>query len=307
MSIAAGIDLGGTKIETQVFAADWSVAVRRRRETPGDYGALVAAIAEEIGWAEAQGGAGLPLGIGAAGLIAPSGDALTANLVATGHPFPADIARAAGRAVTYENDCRALTLSEAVFGAARGRSPVVGLILGTGVGGGVAVAGALLAGHGGLSGEFGHMPAPAHIVAAHDLPVHRCGCGRTGCIETYIAGPGLSRLAAHLTGTTLPPAEIAARRQGDMAPVWSVWTDLVAELLVTITFTIDPEVVVIGGGLSRIDGLSEALEAALDRAMLEGFAGPRLLIAEGGDSSGARGAAYAALLGVGARPEVAHV
>jgi len=307
MSIAAGIDLGGTKIETQVFAADWSVAERRRRPTPDAYDPLVAALAEEIGWAEAQGGAGLPLGIGAAGLIAPSGRALTANLVATGHPFPADIARAAGRAITYVNDCRALTLSEAVFGAARGRSPVVGLILGTGVGGGVAVDGALLPGNGGLSGEFGHMPAPAHLIAAHDLPVHPCGCGRTGCIETYIAGPGLTRLAEHMTGRALPPAEIAARRHEDMAPVWSLWTALVAELLVTISFTIAPEVVVIGGGLSRIEGLPGALERALQESMLDGFTGPRLLIAEGGDSSGARGAAYAALLDAGVRPEVAHV
>ena len=291
----------------QVFGADWSVAARRRRETPDEYDALVAALADEIGWAEQQGGTGLPVGIGAAGLIAPSGLALTANLAATGHPFPADIARAAGRAITYVNDCRALTLSEAVFGAARGHSPVVGLILGTGVGGGVAVNGALLPGRGGLGGEFGHMPAPAHLVAAHGLPVHPCGCGRTGCVETYIAGPGLTRLAGHLTGQPLPPAEIAARRGGDMASVWTLWRDMVTELLVTITFAIDPEVVVLGGGLSRIDGLAKEREAALAAAMLDGFAGPRIVSAEGGDSSGARGAAYAALGASGAQTEGAHV
>lgn len=307
MSMTAGIDLGGTKIETQVFGSDWSVLARRRRVTPDVYDALVAALAEEIGWAEEQGGAGVPVGIGAAGLIDPSGRALTANLAATGRPFPADIARAAGRDITYVNDCRALTLSEAVFGAARGCSPVVGLILGTGVGGGVAVAGSLLPGRGDLAGEFGHMPAPAHLVAAHDLPIHRCGCGRMGCTETYIAGPGLTRLALHLTGQALPPADIAARRGGDMAPVWTLWRDMVAELLVTITFSIDPEVVVIGGGLSRIDGLAEELGRALAAAMLEGFTAPRIVIAEGGDSSGARGAAHAALAAATARPETAHV
>ncbi|NCO87125.1 MAG: ROK family protein [Rhodobacterales bacterium] len=296
--IAAGIDLGGTKIEAQVFAPDWSRTERRRIDTPRDYGALVAAMANQIAWAEGVAGRALPVGISAAGLVNPlTSLAFTANLPATGHPFPADIAGAAGRPVTYVNDCRALTLSEAVFGAARGMTPVAGLILGTGVGGGVAVDGRLIPGPAAVGGEFGHTPAPAHLVLAHGLPVLRCGCGRMGCIETYVAGPGLTRIAAHVTGRALTPPEVAAQRATDpaVAQVWDIWCAFVAELLITLTFTIDPQAVVLGGGLSQIADLTDDLSAALRAAQLPGFAIPLILLAQGGDSSGARGAAYAAL------------
>ncbi len=302
--IAAGIDLGGTKIEAQVFAPDWTVADRRRIDTPRDYPALVAAMAEQIAWARDAAGAGIPVGIAAAGLVNPdTGHAYTANLPATGHPFPADIAAAAGQPVTYVNDCRALALSEAAFGAGRGRNPVVGLILGTGIGGGVVVNGALLPGHSLTGGEFGHFAASAAVVAAHGLPVHRCGCGRLGCTETYIAGPGLARLAQALTARDLTPQEIAALKDTDpqVARVWAVWCEIVAEMLVTLTFTIDPEIVVLGGGLSKIAGVADDLTTALARAQLPGFRIPTLAIAQGGDASGARGAAFAAT------QEAAHV
>lgn len=295
--IAAGIDLGGTKIEAQLFAPDWSVADRRRIDTPRDYPALVAAMAAQIDWLRQAAGAEIPVGVAAAGLVNPdTGHAYTANLPATGHPFPADIAKAAGQPVTYVNDCRALALSEAAFGAGRGRNPVVGLILGTGIGGGVVANGALLPGHALTGGEFGHFAASAAVVAAHNLPVHRCGCGRMGCTETYIAGPGLARLAQTLTGRALTPQEIAALKESDpeVARVWAVWCEIVAEMLLTLTFTIDPEIVVLGGGLSKIAGVAADLAGALARAQLPGFRIPAIVIAEGGDASGARGAAFAA-------------
>jgi N-acetylglucosamine kinase len=296
--IAAGIDLGGTKIEAQIFAPDWTCIDRRRIDTPRDYPGLVAAMADQIAWIADRAGHDIPVGISAAGLVNPrTGHAFTANLPATGHPFPADIATAAGRPVTYVNDCRALTLSEAIFGAARGLSPVAGLILGTGIGGGIAIDGRLVPGPAMVGGEFGHFAAPAHLVAAHNLPIHRCGCGRMGCTETYIAGPGLTRLCAHLTGQSLSPPEIAARKDHDpaIARVWALWAELAAELLMTLTFVIDPAAIVLGGGLSRIPGIDRDLAAALTRAQLPGFAIPRVLIAEAGDASGARGAAFAAL------------
>lgn len=296
--IAAGIDLGGTKIEAQVFASDWTCIDRRRIPTPADYPALVAAMADQIAWTEARAGARLPVGIAAAGLVAPhSGLAFTANLPATGHPFPADIEAAAGRPVTYVNDCRALTLSEAVFGAARGLSPVAGLILGTGIGGGVAIEGRLVPGPAMVGGEFGHFAAPAHLVAAHGLPVLRCGCGRMACTETYVAGPGLTRLCLHLTGRALTPPQIAAAKaqDPDLARVWSLWLAFAAELMITLTFVIDPAAIVLGGGLSRIPGIADDLTSALAAAQLPGFAIPRILLAEAGDASGARGAAHAAV------------
>lgn len=293
---AAGIDLGGTKIEAQVFGPDWSVVHRRRIDTPKQYDDLVTAMADQVAWA--ADGTARPVGIAAAGLVNPAtGLAYTANLPATGKPFPADIARAAGRPVTYVNDCRALALSEAAFGAGRGMSPVVGLILGTGLGGGVAVDGRLLAGHSLTGGEFGHFALPAHVMARHGLAVRQCGCGRWGCTETCLSGPGLSQLALALTGTAHAPRDIVAGRDSDpgLARVWEVWCELAAELIVTLVFTIDPEVIVLGGGLSQIEGITDDLAAAASRAQLPGFRIPAIRVAQGGDASGARGAAYAAL------------
>ena len=292
---AIGIDLGGTKIETQVFDDNWSVVARQRHDTPRDYADLVRVVAAQVRWGGGQAGSRTPVGIGAAGLINPrDGLALTANLVATGQPFPADIARAAGRAVTYVNDCRALALSEAVFGQGRGHRTVLALILGTGVGGGITVDQRILHGPTSTGGEFGHTSAPAHVVASHNLPIWQCGCGRKGCIETYIAGPGLVRLAKHLTGQDVSPPQIAAARGDAMAGVWQVWCDLTADLLHSLTLTADPDLIVLGGGLSRIDGLVQDLTAAAKLAQLSRFDTPPLVLAEGGDTSGARGAAYAA-------------
>jgi len=300
--IAAGIDLGGTKIEAQVFDGAWAQVARRRVETPKDYPALVAATADLVRWCEAQAGVGVPVGISAAGLVNPvTGLALTANLAATGRPFPADIAAACGRGVLYLNDCRCFTLSEAVFGAARGRSPAVGLILGTGVGGGVAVDGRLMASPAAVGGEFGHFAAPAGPVVAHGLPVVACGCGRMGCSETLISGTGLSRIARHLTGHDWTAETVAAARasDADAARVWAVWVEVVAEVLITLSLTIDPACIVLGGGLSRAEGLADDLAVAMARAQLPGFAVPEVLLAQGGDASGARGAAYAAWQGAG--------
>ena len=292
---AIGIDLGGTKMEAQVFDDAWSVAVRRRLDTPKDYAGLVTELADLIRWADAQTSGTVPVGIGAAGLVNPkTGLALTANLVATGQLFPADIACTIGRPVTYMNDCRALALSEAIFGQGKGRRTVMALILGTGVGGGIAVDGAILQGPTHTGGEFGHTSAPAHLVAKHDLPIWRCGCGRMGCIETYIAGPGLVRLAKHILGTDLTTVEIAARRNIDTGPVWQVWCDFSADLLHSLTLTADPDLIVLGGGLTHIDRLVEDLSAAARRAQIGDFAVPEIVLAQGGETSGARGAAYAA-------------
>lgn len=295
--IAVGIDLGGTKIEAQIFDAHWGRVTQRRIDTPRDYSGLVAAMADQIAWAGAKAGQVLPVGIAAAGLVNPAtGLALTANLAATGHPFPADIAAAAGRPIAYVNDCRALTLSEAIFGAARGMSPAVGLILGTGIGGGVAVQGRLVEGPATLGGEFGHFAIAAAPVVAHGLPIITCGCGRPGCTETLIAGPGLERLTKHLTRRVLSAPQITAawHTDPDLARVHTIWCELVAEMLKTIAFVIDPACIVIGGGMSHAPGLIEDLTAALRAIQLPGFAIPDIRLAQGGDASGARGAAYAA-------------
>ena len=174
---------------------------------------------------------------------------------------------------------------------------MAGLILGTGIGGGLAIDGRLIPGPSMVGGEFGHMPGPAHLYVAQNLPVIRCGCGRMGCHETMIAGPGITRLALALTGRALTPPELAALKDTDAgaAQVWQVWCALVAELLITLTMTVDPAAIVLGGGLSQIPGLTADLTTALKAAQLPGFAIPAILLAQGGDASGARGAAFAAL------------
>lgn len=297
--LAAGIDLGGTKIEAQIFSNGWNKVASRRIATPKDYDALVAALAEQIAWVEGESTIGLPVGIAAAGLINPAtGLALTSNLPATGKPFPADIAAKAGRRITYVNDCRAQTLSEAQFGAARGYRTALSLNLGTGLAGGVVVEGRLLPGPSGLGGEFGHFALPAHVIVKHDLPLLPCGCGRHACTETLIAGPGLARIVFHRTGRALSPEEIVARRsEPDLAQCWQVWCELAAELIHTLIMTIDPGCIVLAGGLSRVPGLTDDLTAALKGAALPGFKStPPILLAEGGDTTGARGAAYAAFI-----------
>ena len=301
--IAAGIDLGGTKIEAQVFADDWTLADRQRWPTPHDYTLLVAAMVAAIRWCETH-GSGLPIGVSAAGLVNPlTGTALTSNLPATGKPFPTDVARAAGRPVAWINDCRALTLSEAVLGAAKGADPAVGLILGTGLAGGVVTGGKLLPSPARTGGEFGHFPLAAAPMIAHGLPILTCGCGRIACTETYLSAPGLARIAAHLTGQTHRPEDIVAGRAGTpaFAIAWDIWLDLAAEFLVTLCFTLDPEVIVLGGGLSRAPGLVEDLARRLQNATLSGFPIPAIRLAQGGDASGARGAA------LHAATEAAHV
>jgi predicted NBD/HSP70 family sugar kinase len=295
--MALGIDLGGTKIEAQLFSPDWRVLARQRIATPDSYPVLVGALQEIVAWADGLGGESVAVGIGAAGAINPrDGVVLAANLATTGKPLPQDLEQMLTRPVTYLNDSRALALSEAVFGAGRCCSSVFALVLGTGVGGGFVRDGRLHAGSSGTGGEVGHMSAPAHIVQAHGLPIIDCPCGRRGCIETLISGGGIARLAKVLTGRDLTAPQIAAARASDPAvqDVWNVWCALTADLVQTLTVTLDPDCVVMGGGMSEIQGVVEDLTTAVAQAQFGGFGSPLILRAEGGATSGARGAAYAA-------------
>lgn len=292
---AIGVDIGGTKIEVQVFGDDWAVLDRRRVATPSDYPALVGAVAKQVSWADEVAGQAVPVGIGSAGLIHPhTGRMIAANLAAHEQAFVDDLTHAIGRTFLFLNDCRALALSEAVFGAAQGHRCVLALILGTGVSGGLIIEGAVHSGPSGTGGEIGHMAAPAHVVEQYDLPIWDCGCGRRGCLETYVSGPGLVRLAQHVTGQVVSAPDIAVRRDGDMAQVWAMWCALVGDMIQGLTVTVDPDVVVLGGGLSKIDGVAQDLQKATAQAQFADFAVPPVVVAQGGDSSGARGAAFAA-------------
>lgn len=297
-----GLDIGGTKIEAQTFDAGFTCHTRLRVATPPDYEGLLAAISTQVAQAGATlgpDGATAPVGLSMAGLIdRQTGLALTANLAATGRPLAADLAARIGRPVTILNDCRAMALSEAHLGQGRGARRVMGLVLGTGVGAGFVTDGALDEGAHGLAGEIGHIALPAPLVQAHGLPVLRCNCGRTGCAETLVSGPGLGRLARHLAGRDATAPDIAHGRADDpaLAGVWKVWCALLAEVVLNAAYTRNPDVVVLGGGLSQAPGLCDDLARALAAAQMPGMALPRLALAEGGDATGARGAALAAVL-----------
>ncbi len=292
--LATGIDLGGTKIETQVYDAEWQLVNSRRVATPRSYPELIDALAAEAAWAKDLAGHAMPVGLAAPGILQSDGTLLAANLCASGHPLPDDISEAVGHPVTFMNDGRAQALSEAIFGAGKGNRTVAALIMGTGVGVGVTVDDLVHIGPNGLAGEFGHVTASAHLIEQHRLPIFACGCGRQGCVETYLSGPGLQRLAQHFAGETLESEAIVARRSGDMAGVWHVWCELTADLMRTIALTLDPDVIVLGGGLSRVDGVVDDISSALEDVLIGACKMPRVALALGGDASGGRGAAHAA-------------
>ncbi|MGL5008406.1 MAG: ROK family protein, partial [Paracoccaceae bacterium] len=180
-----------------------------------------------------------------------------------------------------------------------GFSTAMSLNLGTGIAGGVVVNGKLLDSPTGTGGEFGHFPLPAGPVQRHSLPILACGCGRSGCTETLIAGPGLARIVALKTGRGMTSKDIATDRHNDpaLADCWAIWMELLTEFVITLTLTVDPGCIVLAGGLAQTEGLIPDLTQSLGKAQLGGFAIPVLRLAEGGDATGARGAAYAAWRG----------
>lgn len=283
-----GIDLGGTKIEAQIFDADWRCLETRRWPTPRNYRDLLDRLAATRNWLAAR-GAG-PIGLAHPGVVAPgSGRIKAANLPVHDQPFADDLRVALGTSLPRLNDAQALALSEARLGAGRGADPVAGLVLGTGIAAGLSVTGAVLAGWRGAAGEFGHLPLPAELVTRRDLPILPCGCGASGCFETLGSGHGLARLGLHLTGERRSGADWIGH-----ADVLAAWYDVLGALVAAICRAWDPQVIVLGGGASAAPGLVAQLASRAEADPL-GAGAPAIRVAEGRDASGARGAAlYAA-------------
>ncbi|MFB2533432.1 ROK family protein [Paracoccus sp. p4-l81] len=302
--LSGAIDLGGTKIEARLFDADMHTLACHRVPTPRDsFAALITALAGQVRWLEAQAeGPALPVAVSMAGVIDPeTGIATASNIPASGHDFGAALAAALGRALPLVNDCMAFAWSEAHGGAGDGAASVLGLILGTGVGAGLVLGGGLPPRHAGLAVEIGHLGMPARALARHGLPIWDCGCGRGGCIENYISGTGLARIAAWAGLARTAPAEVAAATAaGDVAAerVMAIWADLAGEAAYAAQLMLDPAVIVIGGGLSNIAGLPDRITRALSRLRMGQARLPRIVAARHGDSSGARGAALMARAGV---------
>jgi len=284
-----GVDLGGSKIEIAALDDDGAARLRERVETPkGDYDATVRAIAGLVAAADAQLGRPCSVGLAIPGTISPT-TGLVKNANSTcliGHPLDKDVEAAIGRPVRAANDANCFALSEAVDGAARGADVVFGVILGTGVGGGLCVGGRVLSGPHAIAGEWGHNPLPAPH--ADELPGPECYCGRRGCIETWCSGPALEGQYQARTGRRLSAAEIAAT-SGDVV---DRYLDRLARSLAGVVNILDPDVIVLGGGLSNVDALYDELPARVEAHAFEPEGRTRIAKNLHGDSSGVRGAAW---------------
>jgi fructokinase len=296
MTLALGIDLGGTKIEIIALDPTGKVLLRRRRPSPrGSYDATLAAIRGLVAAAEAELGARGTVGFGTPGAISPA-TGLLKNSNSTwlnGQPLDRDLATLLERPIAIANDADCLTLSEATDGAAAGACSVFGVIVGTGVGGGLVIGGRPLAGPNAIAGEWGHNPLP--WPRPEELPGPACYCGLHGCIETWLSGPGLAADHRAVTGQTQdPPAIVAAAAAGDGAAEASLQRheDRLARGLATVINVVDPEVIVLGGGLSQLGRLYETVPRLWSRYVFSDVVRTRLVPPLHGDSSGVRGAAW---------------
>jgi fructokinase len=293
MGYRIGIDLGGTKSEILVLAPEGTEILRRRVATPAGYQDVLATLAGLVAAVEAELGVTASVGVGIPGCISPAtGLVKNANSNAlNGHAFHQDFSGRLGREVRVANDANCFALSEATDGAAAGASVVFGVIMGTGCGGGIVVNGRLLDGRHSLAGEWGHTPLP--WPRADEWPLQECWCGQAGCLETYISGPGLAATcdgpgARDATGI---PARAAAGEARSAAAL-ALHADRTARGLAMITNILDPDVIVLGGGLSNLPGLAEALPGLMRRYIFSDTCEPVVRRNRHGDSSGVRGAAW---------------
>ena len=290
-----GIDLGGTKIEAIALDGDGHERFRRRIPAPRDsYDATLRAIVSLVAEAEKKVG-GATVGIGMPGVISPA-TGLVKNANSTwlnGRPLKEDLTRILGRGVRLANDANCFALSEATDGAGAGCHTVFGAIVGTGTGGGIVVAGEVLTGPNAVAGEWGHNPLP--WPDASEWPGPACYCGRTGCIETFLSGPGLMRAHAQDTGVTLTPETIVQRAlDGEAAARASLerYAHRMARALASVINLLDPDVVVLGGGMSNIESLYEMVPELWKPYVFSDAVATPVLRAVHGDASGVRGAAW---------------
>lgn len=289
-----GVDLGGTKIEALALGDDGRELARRRVATPRTYEATVDALADLVAATEREAGDTGSVGVGIPGAVTPAGLVKNANSTwLIGHPLGRDLEARLGRPVRLNNDANCFALSEAADGAGAGADVVFGVILGTGVGGGVVVGGRTLVGPNLVAGEWGHNPLP--WPTDDERPGPACYCGRSGCIETFLSGPGFARDHAAHTGQALAaPDIVAAAAAGDAGAVASLarYQERLSRALATVVNVLDPDVVVLGGGMSNVPGLAEAAQGGLGRWVFSDAVVTRVARNRHGDSSGVRGAAW---------------
>ncbi|MFT5392917.1 MAG: fructokinase [Gammaproteobacteria bacterium] len=314
-TLRIGVDLGGTKIEAAIMDVRGDLLVRERIPTPtGGYDAVLNAVARLVLSRERAHGRALQVGVATPGALSPhSGNIKNANSThLNGHPLREDLSRALGREVRLANDADCFALSESVDGAAAGIGNVFGVIVGTGTGGGICINGGLIRGPNAIAGEWGHNPLP--WPAPDEIPGPRCYCGNFGCIETYLSGPGLLRdyhtltrsrangdSGAQHSGTPGGSHEcrsvevlLARAQRGELLAERCLrrYEHRMARALAHVINILDPEVIVLGGGLSNLERLYVNVPALWARFVFSDVVQTRLLRPMHGDSSGVRGAAW---------------
>ena len=291
-----GLDIGGTKIETAIFNQSLEQIDCWRVETPTDnYGEFLSTVVKQIEVADKISTCGGTIGIGMPGLIDRKGKVLSANIpCATGQLIKPDLESVLQRKVVIHNDTRCFALSEAWHGAGHGFERVFCAIIGTGAAGGMCVNGQLQETQLGVAGEYGHLPLSAVLQQKYRLPILPCGCGLMGCVESYISGPGIGFLYHHMSGENITSKEWHNRliRGEAMAQrVLACYLDILGEVFAALVKLLEPDAIVLGGGLSLVDAIVDGLPQAIANHMFAGFQPPQVLRAKYGDSSGVRGAA----------------
>ena len=292
-SLRLGIDLGGTKTEIMALKPGGAVALRRRVETPKSYNGLLELLAELVAGAESELGAR-----GTIGMAIPGSESFGTNLIKNanttyliGKPLRRDMEKIFGRRVRLANDANCFALSEASDGAAAGAATVFGVIAGTGVGGGVVVDGKVLGGAHGIGGEWGHIPLPAPTVEeVETAPL--CYCGKRGCLEVWCSGPGLAADFKRVTGRSATAEDIAGSQGEEERAAVSQLIDRLARAMATMVNILDPDVIVMGGGLSNIERLYSELPPLVEKYGFNLGGPPKIVKNHHGDSSGVRGAAW---------------
>ena len=290
--IRIGVDFGGTKIEVAALDAAGRFVARVRTATPNDYDQSLVAVAGLVAEAERQAGTkAAGIGVGGPGSTSPT-TGLMRNANSTqlnGRAFPSDLAKTLGRPVRYANDANCLALSEATDGAGQGAHTVFAAILGTGCGAGITVDGQVLEGRNGLAGEWGHTPLPWSRPEEHPGPA--CWCGRRGCLEVWISGSGFARdHGGSLRGEAI--ATLAGDGEPTAVAALARYVDRLARGLAMIADILDPDVIVLGGGMSNVRALYEQLPAAITPYVFTDAYEVPIRPAMHGDSSGVRGAAW---------------
>lgn len=290
-----GIDLGGTKTEVIALGSNGQTLSHRRVDTPrGDYARTVDMIGALVSGVERETGMFGTVGIGIPGAVTPGGTIKNANSTwLIGQPLAADLETRLARPVRLMNDANCFTLSEASDGAAAGADTVFGVIIGTGVGGGIVINGRCIVGANMIGGEWGHNPLP--WPTANETPGPACYCGKYGCIETWCSGPALEADHLRITASALSgPSIVRAAEDGDESARQTLARhhDRLARGLATVINVLDPDVIVLGGGLSNIPRIAESVRTLLTRWVFSDSVTTRVLRNVHGDASGVRGAAW---------------